>query len=146
MLGAQPTLSRFENSVDDTSLTALPDLLIHVWIRKLKWKGRRPKKLRLSMDTTCDPVHGYRQLTFYNGYYETACYTPLFIFTEDGFSLVSELRAGNASAAEGSVRNLRPILATVRQAFGYVPIELTADAGFAVPELYDFCERNGSVY
>lgn len=145
-LGSQPTLSRFENSVDDTSLKALKDLLIHVWIRRIKKKGRRPKRIRLSIDTTCDPVHGYQQLTFYNGFYETACYTPLFIFTEDGFPLAAELRPGNASPAEGSVRNMRRVVSAIRQAFGNVPIELTADAGFAVPELYEFCEQNGVVY
>jgi hypothetical protein len=139
-------MSRFENSVDDVSLKALQESLIHAWIRRLTKKGKRPKRIRLSMDTTCDPVHGYQQLTFYNGFYETACYTPLFIFTEDGFPLAAELRAGNASPSEGCVRNLTRIVANIRRTFGNVPIELTADAGFAVPELYEFCEQNNILY
>lgn len=143
---SQPTFSRFENSVDDVSISALHDLLIHTWIRKWTRKGKRPKRIRLSMDVTCDEAHGYQQLTFYNGYYETACYTPLFIFTEDGFPLAAELRAGNASPSEGCVRNLKRIVSAIRKAFGNVFIELTADAGFAVPELYEFCEQNGIVY
>src|SRR5579871_6709514 len=145
-LSSQPTLSRFENSMDDASLQALQNLLIHTWIRKMKRKGKRPRRIRLSMDTTCDPVHGYQQLTFYNGYYETACYTPLFIFTDDGFPLAADLRAGNASPSDGCVRNLRRSVSEIRRAFGNVPIELTADAGFAVPELYEYCEKNGIIY
>jgi hypothetical protein len=145
-LSSQPTLSRFENSVDDTAIKALQGLLIHTWIRKKLKNGKRPKRIRLSMDTTCDPAHGFQQLTFYNGFYETACYTPLFIFTEDGFPLVAELRPGNASPGEGSVRNLKKLIAEFRRAFGNIPIELTADAGFAIPELYEFCEQNQIVY
>jgi hypothetical protein len=39
------------------------------------------------------------------------------------------------------VSALRRIVARIRKAFGNVPIELTADAGFATPELYMFCEQ-----
>jgi len=145
-LSSQPTLSRFENSVDAASIQALQNLLVHTWIKRMKNKGKRPKRIRLSMDTTCDPVYGYQQLTFYNGYYETACYTPLFLFTDDGFPLAADLRAGNASPAEGCVRHLKRVVTEIRRAFGNVPIEFTADAGFAVPELYEYCEQNGVVY
>lgn len=69
-LASQPTLSRWENSVDTPALTALQKLLVHTYIRNHK---RRPKVIRLSMDTSCDEVHGYQQLSFYNGFYETYC-------------------------------------------------------------------------
>jgi hypothetical protein len=116
-LSSQPTLSRFENSIDETAIKAMQGLLVHTWIRKMKRKNRPPKRVRLSMDTTCDPVHGFQQLTFYNGFYETACYTPLFVFTEDGFPLAAELRAGNASPAEGSVRAMKRVVAEIKRAF-----------------------------
>lgn len=145
-LSSQPTLSRFENSVDDVAIRTLHSLLVHVWIRRWTKRGKRPKRIRLTMDTTCDPAHGYQQMTFYNGFYETACYTPLFIFTDDGIPLVAELRPGNASPAEGAVRNLKRIVNELRLAFGGVKIELAADAGFAVPELYEFCEANNITY
>lgn len=145
-LASQPTLSRFENSVDEVTLKLLQELPIHVWIRQQKSKRQRPKVIRLSMDTTCDIVHGYQQLSFYNGFYQTDCYTPLFIFSEDGFPLAAVLRPGNASPAEGSVRALKRICEKLRLAFGNVPIELTADAGFAIPELFEFCESNHITY
>lgn len=140
-LGSQSSLSRFENLPDREALGFLQDLLISTWIRKLKKRGRRPRRIRLSMDTTCDPVYGYQQLTFYNGFYGMDCYTSLFVFDETGFPLAAVLRAGNASPSEGSVSALRRIVARIRKAFGNVPIELTADAGFATPELYMFCEQ-----
>jgi hypothetical protein len=145
-LGSQSSLSRFENTPDAESLRLLQELPIVVWLRKLKRNRRRPKKIRLSMDTTCDPVYGYQQLSFYNGFYGTDCYTSLFIFDDKGFPLTAVLRAGNASPAEGSVQALKRICERIRKAFGNVPIELTADAGFAIPDLYEFCERNQIVY
>lgn len=145
-LGSQPTLSRFENSLDDAAIKAMHGLLVHTWIRKMKRKRKPPKRIRLAMDTTCDPAHGSQQLTFYNGFYETACYTPLFVFTDDGFPLGAELRAGNASPADGCVRMLKRIIAEIKLSFPCIQVELTADAGFAVPELYEFCEQNNIIY
>ena len=145
-LSSQPTLSRFENSLDDAAIKAMHGLFVHTWIRKMKKKRKHPKRVRLAMDTTCDPTHGFQQLTFYNGFYETACYTPLFIFTEDGFPLGAELRAGNASPSEGCVRMLKRVIPEIRRAFPDISVELTADAGFAVPELYEFCEQNNIIY
>ena len=142
-LASQPTLSRFENSVDDVALECLQTLLVHVFVRSHK---RPPKVVRLSMDTTHDEVHGYQQLSFYNGFYETDCFTPLFIFAGDGFPLCAKLRAGNAAPADDAVRMLRKVVHNLRLAWAGVRIELTADAGFAVPELYEFCESNGVTY
>jgi hypothetical protein len=142
-LASQPTLSRFENSVDEVTLKALQKLLVHIYVKQSK---KKPKVLRLSMDTTCDEVHGFQQLSFYNGFYETACYTPLFIFADDAFPLCALLRAGNASPAEGGMRMLRQVVQELRLSWTDVRIELTADAGFAVPELYEYCEANGITY
>jgi len=68
------------------------------------------------------------------------------LFTDDGFPLAADLRAGNASPAEGCVRHLKRVVTEIRRAFGNVPIEFTADAGFAVPGMYEYCEQNGVVY
>ena len=142
-LASQPTLSRFENSADDVSLQALQKLLVHTYIRTQK---KAPKVLRLSMDTTCDEVHGYQQLSFYNGFYKTDCFVPLFIFTEDGFPLAALLRPGNAGIFEGAVRMLRDVIKSIRLVWPNTRIELTADAAFAVREVYHFLEENDITY
>ncbi len=83
-LASQPTLSRWENSVDEVALKSLQKLLVHTYIRRFK---KAPQVIKLAMDTTCDKVYGYQQLSFYNGFYEEYCFTPLFIFDDDGFPL-----------------------------------------------------------
>jgi hypothetical protein len=142
-LASQPTLSRFENSIDAVTLSALQALLRHTFIRTRK---RPPKVLRLYMDTTHDEVHGYQQLSFYNGFYQTYCYTPLFIFADCGFPLCAVLRQGNASPAEGALRALKEIIKDIRLSWSETRIELVADAGFAVPELYEYCEQHSITY
>lgn len=147
-LASQPTLSRFENSVDEPALKALQQVLVHAYVRMHKGRlhAKRPKVVRLQMDTTCDPTHGYQQMTFYNGFYETDCYVPLFIFTEDGFPLASLLRAGNAGPAEGGLRMLRMVVENLRMAWPNIPIEIAADAAFGIPEIYNWCEDNRVTY
>jgi len=142
-LASQPTLSRWENSVDEAGLGALQKLLVTAFIKQ---KKKRPKVLKLSVDTTCDEVHGYQQLSFYNGFYGVACYTPLFIFTEDGFPLAALLRAGNAGKYDGTVRMLGPVVDELRRRWPGLRIELTADAAFAAPDIYDYCEQNRITY
>lgn len=147
-LASQPTLSRFENSVDGVALKLLQQALVHAYVRRHKNRlhPKRPKVVRLQMDTTCDETHGYQQMTFYNGYYETDCYVPLFIFTEDGFPLASLLRPGNAAPGEGALRMLKMVVENLRLALPGLRIELVADAAFGMPELYDWCEDNDVIY
>lgn len=143
ILASQPTLSRWENSADFAGLDALQKLLVRIYINQRK---KKPKVLKLAIDTTCDLVHGYQQLSFYNGFYKSYCFTPLFIFTEDGFPLAAFLRPGNAGKYDGTVQMLRPLVEELRRTWPRVRIELTADAAFAAPDIYNYCETNNVTY
>lgn len=142
-LASQPTLSRWENSVDETTLELLQKSLVLFYIRLQK---RRPRVIRLAVDTTRDEVYGYQQLSFYNGFYKGYCFTPLFIFSEDGFPLAALLRPGNAGKYDGTLRMLRPVVKELRRAWPGIKIEFTADSAFAAPEIYDYCEENNVTY
>lgn len=141
-LASDSTLQRFESGRSEEELNFLEELFVHVFIQKQK---RCPNKITLDMDTHCDEVHGYQQLSFYNGFYKTYCYTPLFIFAGT-FPLAAMLRPGNAAPAEGAVRALRTVVEALRKAWPNVVIELRADAGFSTPELYSYCENAGIFY
>lgn len=141
-LASDSTLVRLENGRTEQELGLLQELLVHVFIQQHK---RAPDRIVLDMDTTCDEVHGYQQLSFYNGFYKTYCYTPLFIFA-GSFPLAAMLRPGNAAPAEGAVRALKPVVKALREAWPGLMIDLRADAGFSTPELYEFCETAGVNY
>lgn len=140
---SQETLCRLENSMTEAQLSVMQRFLVMLFIARHK---KAPEKLVLDMDTTCDEVHGYQQLSFYNGFYSTYCYVPLFIFSEDGFPLAAVLRAGNASPAGYAVEALAPVVAELRKAWPAVRIELRADAAFCTPAIYRFCEENCVTY
>jgi hypothetical protein len=56
------------------------------------------------------------------------------------------LRRGNTHASNSAVALLKRIVVRLRQRWPEVEIEIRADAGFAVPALYDYCEQEGIVY
>jgi hypothetical protein len=73
---------------------------------------------------------------------------PLLVFDgEMGQLLTAVLRDGNAHASRGAVGVLKRIVGRLRRAWGEEPeIEIRADADFAVPVLYDYCEKEGIDY
>jgi hypothetical protein len=56
------------------------------------------------------------------------------------------LRHGNAGPAESGTRMVREVVQELRLRWPKVRIELTADAGFCTPELYEYCEANEITY
>lgn len=142
-LASQPSLSRFENSVDATTNAALQRLLVHLYVKQFK---KVPKVVHLSMDTTCDETYGTQQLSFYNGYYQAFCYAPLFIFDQSGFPLCALLRPGNPNPIDDAIRMLKQLFRELRLSWPNVRIELKADAAFASSELFNFLEDSGITY
>lgn len=137
-LASQPTISRFENQVNEKELDFLQNLLVHLYVQQHQ---KPPRKIVLDLDTTCDPVHGYQQLSFFNGFYGTHCYIPMFVFDENGFPLAALLRPGNSDVGGDAARVLRNILPVLRKAWPNVIIEFRADAAFCRREVYQVCEE-----
>ena len=135
----QSRLSRLENEVLGTEpgLTALEKALM----RSKDTLMRRKKKQRLivDVDSTEDPAHGKQENVAFNGHFEKNCFHPLFAFTSDGDCLGSKLRPGNVHSADGIFDLLDPIMQLYRPRLTL--FWLRGDAAFAMPELYEYCER-----
>jgi hypothetical protein len=144
-LGSQPTLSRFENSVTNHDLYRTGEYFVDLYIRRKR--KRRPKKIVLDLDGTDDPTYGDQQLTFFHGYYDQYMYHPLVIYDADTGELISAiLRPGNKHASYGAVMVLKRIIPKLKKAFPKAEIIIRGDAGFAVPELYEYCEQEDLKY
>jgi hypothetical protein len=144
-LGSQPTLSRFENAVTARQVAEINRLLVKMFIQRMRRK--RPKRLVLDIDPTDDPCHGPQQLALFNGFYGQYMYLPNLLFERrTGMLLGVRLRGGNVDAAHRVVQLLRPIVVALRKRWPHVEILIRADAGFATPRLYRFCEDNGLEY
>jgi hypothetical protein len=122
----------------------LNDYLVELFART---RPQRPSYVILDIDASDDPTHGQQVLSFYHGYYEQDQYFPLFIFDGDtGFPLAAWLRPGTVHASCGAVEALRQVVTKLRQAWPDVLILVRGDTGFALPEMYEFCEREGLLY
>ena len=110
-------------------------------------KGGAPKKVLLDFDSTADPTHGDQEGSFYHGYYKQHIYHPLLVFDgQTGHLICALLRAGNTHGGNSAVALLKRVVARLRRRWTKVEIELRTDAGFAVPALYDYCEKEGITY
>jgi len=153
-LGSQPTLSRLENSVTTTQLVTLSRRLAESILRRQaqRRKGsRRPKRIIIDLDPTCDPTYGEQQLTLFNGYYDTWCYLPLVVtLSFDGerrkYPIAAVLRPGTAEAMSGTIAVLTRVIRCLRRFFPTARLFFRADAEFCVPELLDYLEEEGIRY
>ncbi len=145
-LASQPTMSRLENAVDRHACARLAHALLDVYLRAREQDGL-PTHIVIDIDSTDDPTHGAQEGTAYHGYYNQHMYHPLLLFDGATDQLITALlRPGNAHASRGVVSVLRVLVPLLRARWPGVIIEIRADSGGAVPQIYDFCERVGVVY
>ncbi len=146
-LASQPTICRMENAVTARACHRIAQALAELYIRERSKDGAAPKKVLLDFDATDDPTHGDQEESYYHGYFEEHIYHPLLAFDGDTGQLISAvLRAGNTHASRSAVAVLKRIVTRLREAWPEVEIELRADAGFAVPAVYEYCEDAGIDY
>jgi hypothetical protein len=141
-LASQPTLSRLENAVDRWSVEQVAATLADLYVRE---RGRAgvPTRIVLDLDGTADPAHGKQEGVAYHGYYRQHMYHPLLVFDgETGHLITAVLRPGNVHGSRFVVLVLRRLLRKLRAVWPDSPVEIRADAGFAVPRLFSWCEAN----
>ncbi len=74
-------------------------------------------------------------------------YHPLLVFDGETDQLITAvLRPGNAHGARGAVAVLKRLVGALRTRWPGVAVEVRADSGFAVPEVYAWCEQAGVAY
>lgn len=151
-LASQPTLSRFENVVETKDLFCLAETLARIVIEQLP---ADTSSVVLDVDATDDPCHGQQELEFFNGYYDTHCYMPLYLHVTaversggDGVQRLMSalLRPGNAGAKDGLFGLLERAIRLLRERFPSAAITLRADGAFGDGETLTFCEKHGLAY
>jgi hypothetical protein len=146
-LASQPTISRLENAPEARSCLRMARALGDIYIAE-RGKEGTPKRVLVDFDATDDPAHGDQEGAYYHGYYQQKILHPLLVFDGDTGQLITALlRAGNTHASSGALSVLKRVVRRLRQAWGRgLEIEIRADAGFAIPEIYDYCEREAIGY
>lgn len=138
-LASQPTLSRFENSISPRSLLQLEEWFLDRFVNSF---AERPQELTLDVDVFDDPAHGQQQLVLFHGYYKQYQYLVRAITcAENDLVVLPVLLYGTAAHGLGLEDDLERVVTRLRQRFPGILIRLRADSAFAVPSLYEACER-----
>jgi hypothetical protein len=147
-LASQPTLSRLESTVAEVECEAINAVLLEQF---LTCSRKAPKEVVLDFDPSEDPTHGQQEFAFFNGHYGSYCYLPLFVFARawgerEEFLVSAELPDGHDKDTDAIVATLSRLVAGIRARWPGVKVVFRADAWFATPELYDWCEDHGVAY
>jgi hypothetical protein len=143
-LSSQPTLSRFENSINIPSLKRLRDVFIDYFLNSF---DQPPRRLIFDLDAVDDAAHGHQQLTCWHNYYDQNQYYPLVLTCANNALVVMlSLRHGSAPASLGADSDLEYLVHRIRQRWPDVVIVIRGDAAFGNPDMYEVCERLRLVY
>lgn len=144
-LASQPTLSRFFNRLDDTTLNQFYDLMRR--FRKVVYSIKKPEMILLDLDSTLLNTYGHQEGEGFNFHYQDHGYHPLVCY--DGITgdlLKIQLRNGTDYSSTGVMDFLQPLLDEFGNDHPDIPLLLRGDSGFTKPELYHQCETNGVSY
>lgn len=141
-LASPSTLCRFEQSADTRFAWAAHRALFERFCASFE---APPERLTLDFDATDDRVHGEQIGRYFNGFYDSHCFLPLYVFCGDQL-LVSYLRPAWHYGAHHAAAILRLLVHALRERFPGVEIVLRADAGFCTPRILHACQRLGIDY
>ncbi len=137
-LGSQPTISRFENSIDKHQIFNLYEAWVDRYVSNLK--GR--KKVVIDADGTDAETFGGQQYSLFNGFYGHKMYNELFFHDgETGEIILPVLRPGNAHSNWWFVSILKRIVKKIKAQYPDIEIIIRADSGFSTPKFYSLSEE-----
>lgn len=144
-LASQPTLSRFFNRLDDTTLNQFYDLMRR--FRKVVYSIKKPEMILLALDSTLLNTYGHQEGEDFNFHYQDHRYHPLVCY--DGITgdlLKIQLRNRTDYSSTGVRDFLQPLPNEFGNDYPNIPLLLRGDSGFTKPELYHQRETNGVSY
>jgi hypothetical protein len=138
-LASAPTCSRLEHRVDRKDIYRLTRALVDHFIASYP---EPPAAIVLDLDHSDDPTHGQQELAFYNHYYRSYCYLPLFVFEGTSGALVMAcLRPGKRPTGVEHAMILARLLAHLRHQWPETHLLVRGDSHFATPEVLDTITR-----
>ena len=144
-LASQPTISRFFNRMDDSTLRQFDTMMRE--LRKKVYSIKMPEYVLLDIDTTLLPTYGKQEGEGFNYHYQAHGYHPTLCF--DGLTgdlLRAVLRDGTDYCSKDSAKFMEPLISEYRRNYPSIQLYARGDSGFATPELYDLFEDNEVKY
>jgi Transposase DDE domain group 1 len=143
-LVSQPTMSRWENAPTTRELARMMKAMIAIYCASYPTP---PEAVTLDIDDTCDVVHGYQQLSFWNGHYGERCFLPIHVYdTATGRPVAMLLRTGKTPTGAEAAGHIRRLVRQIRCHWPTTRITIRGDGHYARPEVMDWCEAGGVDY
>ncbi|MCP4055187.1 MAG: IS1380 family transposase [Mesoflavibacter sp.] len=135
--GSQPTISRFENSIDKFQTFSI----LEAWIDRYVANIGDRKKIIIDIDATDAETYGNQQLSLFSGFYNHTMYNELFFHDgQTGEIILPALRPGNAHSNWWFVAILKRVVNKIRDKHPNTTIIIRADSGFSSPKFYQYAD------
>lgn len=142
-MASQPTISRFENWMDKSSIFNL----CYAWVERYVKSIKKRKRIVIDIDATDDKTYGRQQLTMFNGFYGHFMYNELFFHDGDtGQIIVPILRPGNSHSNKWYVSILKRVVKMIRKQYPDIEIVIRADSGFSCAPFYQLADQMNLKY
>lgn len=139
-LASQPTMSRWENAPTTRELARMMAEMIGVYCASYP---APPAAVTLDLDDTCDVVHGYQQLSFWNGHHGERCFPPIHVYdTATGRPVAILLRTGKTPSGAEVAGHIRRLVRHIRRYWPETHITFCGDGHYGRPEVKAFCEAH----
>ena len=143
-LASQPTMSRWENAPSTRELARMMAVMVEIYCTSYP---DPPKAVTLDIDDTCDVVHGYQQLSFWNGHHGERCFLPIHVYdTATGRPVAMLLRTGKTPSGAEAAGHIRRLVRHIRRHWPETHITIRGDGHYGRPEVMAFCEVHGIDY
>jgi len=143
-LASQPTMSRWENAPPTRELARMMGEMVGIYCASYPTS---PAAATLDIDDTCDVVHGYQQLSFWNGQHGERCFMAIHVYdTTTGRPVAMLLRTGKTPSGAEAAGHIRRLFRHIRHHWTKTHITIRGDGHYGRPEVMDFCEANGIDY
>ena len=143
-LASQPTVSRWENAPTTRELARMMAAMVDIYCASYPVP---PTAVTLDIDDTCDVVHGYQQLSFWNGHHGERCFLPIHVYdTATGRPVAMLLRTGKTPSGAEAAGHIRRLVRHIRRHWPETHITIRGDGHYGRPEVMAFCEAHGVDY
>jgi hypothetical protein len=137
-LASQPTMSRWENAPTTRELAKMLAVMIDLYCDSYP---SAPTAVTLDIDDTCDVVHGYQQLSFWNGHHGERCFLPIHVYdTATGRPVAMFLRTGKTPTGKEAAGHIRRLVRHIRRHWPDTHITIRGDGHYGRPEVMSLCD------
>ena len=142
-LASQPTMSRFENSINWGMLWRMAEVFLDQFVASYT---RAPEVIVLDFDDTADPVHGEQEQACYNSHVGNHCFLPLHVYEGLSGRLIMTLLKPKVLKGAEMLPIVGRLITHLRTRWPHCEILFRGDSHFSYPEVMAYLEAQPHVH